>query len=63
MDDHRVLAVQIKLSVAYVDGGARVDVKDIYHQIQWFKDQKMLKDDVDASKVMDMKYVVPLPGR
>jgi NitT/TauT family transport system substrate-binding protein len=54
---------QIKLSVAYVDGDARVDVKDIYHQIDWFKQQKMLKDDVDPAKVMDMKYIVPLPGR
>ncbi len=54
---------QIKLSVAYVDGQARVDVTDIYHQIQWFKEQKMLKDDVDPAKVMDMKYIVPLPGR
>jgi NitT/TauT family transport system substrate-binding protein len=41
---------QIKLSVAYVDGEARVDVKDIAHQIQWFKDQKMLKDDIDPAK-------------
>ena len=54
---------QIKLSVAYVDGDARVDVKDIQHQVQWFKEQKMLKDDIDGSKVMDMHYVVPLPGR
>ena len=54
---------QIKLSVAYVDGEARVDVKDILHQVAWFKEQKMLKDDVDAGKVMDMHYVVPLPGR
>jgi NitT/TauT family transport system substrate-binding protein len=54
---------QIKLSVAYVDGDARVDVKDIDHQIAWFKEQKMLKDDVDPAKVMEMKYVVPLPGR
>jgi NitT/TauT family transport system substrate-binding protein len=54
---------QIKLSVAYVDGDARIDVKDIYHQIAWFKEQKMLKDDVDPAKVMDMHYVVPLPGR
>jgi NitT/TauT family transport system substrate-binding protein len=54
---------QIKLSVAYVDGEARVDVKDIQHQVQWFKEQKMLKDDIDPTKVMDMKYVVPLPGR
>jgi NitT/TauT family transport system substrate-binding protein len=54
---------QIKLSVAYVEGDARVDVKDIYHQIAWFKDQKMLKDDVDPAKVMDMHYLVSLPGR
>jgi NitT/TauT family transport system substrate-binding protein len=54
---------QIKLSVAYVDGDARIDVKDIYHQIAWFKEQKMLKDDVDPAKVMDMHYVAPLPGR
>jgi NitT/TauT family transport system substrate-binding protein len=54
---------QIKLSVAYVDSEARVDVKDIRHQIEWFKEQKMLKDDVDPDKVMDMHYVVPLPGR
>jgi NitT/TauT family transport system substrate-binding protein len=54
---------QIKLSVAYVEGDARVDVKDIHHQIQWFKEQKMLKDEVDPAKVMDMKYVVSLPGR
>jgi len=54
---------QIKLSVAYVEGDARIDVKDIYHQIAWFKEQKMLKDDVDPAKVMDMHYVVPLSGR
>jgi NitT/TauT family transport system substrate-binding protein len=54
---------QIKLSVAYVDGDARVDVQDIYHQIAWFKEQKMLKEDVDPAKVLDMHYVVPLPGR
>jgi NitT/TauT family transport system substrate-binding protein len=54
---------QIKLSVAYVDGDARVDMKDIQHQVQWFKEQKMLKDDIDGTKVMDMHYVVPLPGR
>jgi NitT/TauT family transport system substrate-binding protein len=54
---------QIALSVAYVDGDARVDVKDIDHQIAWFQEQKMLKDAVDPAKVMDMHYVVPLPGR
>ncbi len=53
-------ADQIRLSVAYVDAEARVDVKDIRHQIQWFKDQKMLKDDIDPNAVMDMRYIVPL---
>jgi NitT/TauT family transport system substrate-binding protein len=54
---------QIKLSVAYVDGDARLDVKDILHQIAWFKSQKMLKDDIDGTSVMDMRYIVPLSGQ
>lgn len=54
---------QVKQSIAYVDGEARLDVKDILHQVAWFKSQKMLKDEIDAATVMDMRYVVPLPGR
>lgn len=52
---------QIKLSVAYVDGEARLDEKDILHQIDWFKSQKMLKDDIDGASVMDQHYIVALP--
>jgi len=52
---------QIKLSVAYVDGEARLDVKDIQHQIAWFKSQKMLKDEIDGASVIDNHYVVALP--
>ena len=51
---------QIALSVAYVDGETRVDVKDILHQIAWFKSQKMLKDDIDGASVMDRRYILPL---
>jgi len=52
---------QIRLSVAYVEGEGRIDVKDIAHQIAWFKAQKMLKDDLDLSGALDQRYVVPLP--
>jgi NitT/TauT family transport system substrate-binding protein len=52
---------QVKLSVAYVDADARLDVDDIRHQIAWFKSQKMLKDEIDANAVMDMRYVIARP--
>ena len=51
---------QIALSVAYVDGDTRVDVKDIRHQIDWFKSQKMLKEDIDAANILEKRYIVPL---
>ncbi len=54
---------QVKQSIAYVDGEARLDVRDILHQIAWFKSQSMLKGEIDAASVMDMRYVVPLPVR
>ncbi len=52
---------KIHLSVAYVERDARIDVKDILHQIAWFKSQKMLKDDIDGASVMDKRYIVPMP--
>jgi NitT/TauT family transport system substrate-binding protein len=54
---------QVKVSIAYVDGDARLDVSDIRRQIAWFKAQKMLKDEIDASAALDQRYVVPLPVR
>jgi NitT/TauT family transport system substrate-binding protein len=54
---------QVRQSIAYVDGEARLDVKDILHQVAWFKSQKMLKADIDAASVMDQRYVVALPVR
>lgn len=54
---------QVEASIAYVDAGARVDVADIIHQVDWFKSQKMLKDDVKGEAVMDSSLVVPMPPR
>ncbi len=52
---------QVRLSVAYVDPDARLDVEDIRHQVEWFKAQKMLKDEIDPNAVMDMRYVIARP--
>ena len=52
---------QVSLSIAYIDASARLNVADIRHQVDWFKSQKMLKDDIDADNVMDMRYVIALP--
>jgi NitT/TauT family transport system substrate-binding protein len=53
---------QLDKSIGYVDRDARLDVKDIEHQVAWFKSQGLLKDNVDADAIMDMRYVEPLPS-
>jgi NitT/TauT family transport system substrate-binding protein len=54
---------QVTASLAYVDADARVDIDDIHHQVDWFKSQKMLKDDVRGDAVIDMSLVTPMPQR
>ncbi len=54
---------QIKLGISFVDADARIDIKDIQHQIDWFRAQGMVKGDVTASQAVDMRYAVALPER
>ena len=54
---------QVRASLAHVDAEERVDVKDIIHQVEWFKSQKMVKEDVKPAAVMDSSLVVPMPSR
>ncbi len=54
---------QLRLAVPYIDREGRLDFKDIRHQIAWYKTQNMLKDAVDADKIIDKRYAVPLPGK
>jgi NitT/TauT family transport system substrate-binding protein len=51
----------VKLGIAYMDPEGRLDVKDVLHQIDWFKSQGMVKPGIDAPAVIDKRYVVPLP--
>jgi len=49
----------VKASITYVDPKLRLDVKDILHQIAWYKAQGMVKGPVDGDALIDKRYVVP----
>lgn len=51
----------ITVGLGYMDGDARLDVKDVLHQVAWYRAQGMLKNDFKAEDIMDKRYVVPLP--
>ncbi len=53
----------LKLGLGYMDREARLDVKDVLHQIAWYRAQGMLKNDFDAEAVIDKRYTLPLPER
>ena len=46
---------------AYVDADARLDVKDVLHQIKWYQAQGMVKDNFDGATLIDKSYVKSLP--
>ena len=52
---------QVEQGIVYVDAEARFDVKDVLHQIAWYRGQGMVKGEVDGDQVIDKRYVVPLP--
>ncbi len=52
---------QLEPSVGYQDREARLDVKDVVHQVGWYKTQGLLKADVDPDKLIDKRFVKPLP--
>lgn len=52
---------QLDQAISYDDPDAKLDVKDVLHQIAWFKEQGMLPADADGNKMIDKRYVVALP--
>ena len=52
---------QISTAIAYNDADARLDMKDVLHQIQWFKAQNMLKGPVKGEDIVDSRYATALP--
>jgi NitT/TauT family transport system substrate-binding protein len=53
----------VRNSISYVDAEGRLDEKDIAHQIEWYKSQRMVNPGVDAAAVIDYRYAVPLTDR
>jgi NitT/TauT family transport system substrate-binding protein len=51
----------IKLGITYLDPQARIDVKDVGHQISWYRSQGMVKGAFDANSVIDTRYAIQLP--
>jgi NitT/TauT family transport system substrate-binding protein len=52
---------EVRLGIGYIDPDLRLDVKDVLHQVAWFKGEGMLKGEFDAASVIDKRYVMPLP--
>ena len=53
-------AEQLDQAISFDDPDAKLDVKDVLHQLEWFKSQGMLPADADGEKMIDKRYVVPL---
>lgn len=51
----------MRLAIAYFDGEARLDAKDVARQIAWYKAQGLIKGEGDADTVIDKRYVMALP--
>ena len=50
----------IATAIPYVDSDARLDIKDVAHQIAWFQSQGMVKNAPPVETVIDCNFVVPL---
>lgn len=50
-------AENVKFSVTYSDADARLDIKDVLHQIAWYRAQGLIKGEVDGAKIIDARYV------
>ena len=52
---------QMEPALAYVDGQGRLDVKDVLHQIDWYRAHGFLKNAVDGATLIDKRFVVATP--
>jgi NitT/TauT family transport system substrate-binding protein len=52
---------KVARAIPYYDREARLDVTDVLHQIAWYKEQGMIKGELDGATLIDSRYVVALP--
>ena len=58
-----VPAEQIAKTIAYVEPESRIDKASIVDQIAWYKSQNLLKANVTADEIIDMRYANLMPGQ
>jgi len=51
----------VRRGIPYFDPDARVDVKDVRHQIAWYRAQGLIKGEVNADALIDRRYALTLP--
>lgn len=49
-----------KLGVTYADAEGRLDIKDVQHQIDWYRSHGFIKGEVSAGAIIDRRYVKDL---
>ena len=52
---------RLALELPYVDPTLRINVRDVAHQLVWYKEQGMMKGELTADELIDKRYAVPLP--
>jgi len=50
----------VKLGLPYLDREARVDSKDVQHQIDWYRAQGLMKGETSADALIDKRYATLL---
>lgn len=56
-------AEQVNETISYYDREGTLDVKDVLHQIAWYKSQKLLKGPIDGDALIDKRYAIASPAR
>jgi NitT/TauT family transport system substrate-binding protein len=54
---------QVKETISFYDRDGGLDVKDVLHQIAWYKSQNLLKGAIDGETLIDKRYVIAAPAR
>jgi len=54
---------QVEETISYYDREGALDVKDVLHQIAWYKSQNLLKGPVDGDVLIDKRYAIASPAR
>jgi len=56
-------AAVIAKTIAYVEPQGRIDKDSIVDQIAWYKSQNLMKANVTADEIIDMRYATLMPGQ